>query len=131
MALDVRHETGAAGVALPLLAGAFEGDPFQTGALTFSLDALVGDPPAGHACHLSNFRCLAHLPCILEGALGYHQERWISPSGHETSMLLVNHWIGHQHEVKGYERMACEQDALGDMFSLLRELRLGPVAAQR
>ncbi len=30
------------------LAGAFEGDPIQTGAFTFSLDALVGEPPAVH-----------------------------------------------------------------------------------
>lgn len=30
------------------LAGALEGDPIQTGAFTFSLDALVGEPPAMH-----------------------------------------------------------------------------------
>ena len=45
MLLDVRLETAGAATALAL-AGAFEGDPLQTGALTFSLDALVGDPPA-------------------------------------------------------------------------------------
>ena len=48
MVLDVLPETAGAGTAL-LLPGAFKGDPVHAGALTFSLDALVGDPPAEHA----------------------------------------------------------------------------------
>ena len=58
MVLVARLETAGAGAAL-LLAGAFEGDPFQTGALTFSLDALVGEPPADHTS--LNSACLGVL----------------------------------------------------------------------
>ena len=44
MVLDVWLEAAVAGPVL--LVGSFDGDPFQTGALAFSLDALLGDPPA-------------------------------------------------------------------------------------
>lgn len=36
----------AAGVGSELPGGAFDGEPVQIGAFTFSLDAFVGDPPA-------------------------------------------------------------------------------------
>ena len=61
--LDAWLETVGADAALLLLAGAFEGDPFQTGALTFSLDALVGDPPAHRAsCTSAHVGILLRFP---------------------------------------------------------------------
>lgn len=44
MVLDALLAAAGAGIKLP--GGALDGDPFQTGAFTFSLDAFVGDPPA-------------------------------------------------------------------------------------
>lgn len=60
MVLDVWLEAAVAGPAL--LGGSFDGDPFQTGALAFSLDALLGDPPA-KLSSLSTL-CPAFLPRI-------------------------------------------------------------------
>ena len=70
MVPDVRLETAGADAAKQL-AGAFEGDPVQTGALTFSLDALVGDPPAPHASlSIANPTRLAYIACVSQDTIG-------------------------------------------------------------
>lgn len=56
----------AAGVGSKLPGGALDGDPVQTGAFTFSLDAFVGDPPAktpkkDAASQREGFACVALL----------------------------------------------------------------------
>lgn len=137
MALHARPETPGAGAAL-LRAMGFEGDPVHAGAFTFSLDALVGDPPAGQASvrgtdHLATITCCGCLVTDRKSGAASAQRCCAALKlqgrieggpkyGARRGMDLAPRL---KRGVRGASR-----DAPGDMFSLLCVLRLEP-APQR